>query len=471
MKTAVVILAAGRGGRMNSTMPKVLHKIFDKPMLQHVVDSAAMLKPFKLGVVVGKHYKDIKDSLKGRDIFFAIQKEPKGTGDALSRSRTFLKDFKGTILVLNGDTPLIRPETLNKFVRLHRKEKNKISLVSFIAGNPAAYGRILRDASGSILSIIEEKDATETQKKINEVNSGVYAIESEMLGLLGEVSLNTLKGEYYLTDIVGIARNKGCNVKAYRIGSEDEMMGINTMSDLLKAQQTFRKILINKWIDKGIMFLDPDSVFISQDVVMGNGTTIYPDVYLEGKTRLGRGCTIYPNVHIIDSIIKDSAVIKDSTVIEGSIIRSRAVIGPFAHIRPGCDIGSGAKIGNFVEIKKSIIGNRTKASHLSYLGDASVGTGVNIGAGTITCNYDGKEKHRTTIKDNVFIGSDTQLVAPVSVGKGAYIGAGSTITKCVPPMSLAISRAEQKNIKGWAKKKQFTVKSLKLKVKGEKTKK
>ena len=471
MKVAVVILAAGRGERMNSSLPKVLHRIFDKPMLQYVVGSAAKLKPFKIVVVAGKHYKEIKNSIKGGQrsiITFAIQKEPKGTGDALSKARTFLKDFRGTILVLNGDTPLITSQTLTKFLKLHRREKNDISLISFIASDPAAYGRILRDGSGGIMSIIEEKDATDIQKNIKEVNSGIYAIESDVLGLLRDIPLNASKGEYYLTDIIGIARSEGYNVKAYCIGSETEMMGVNTIPEFLNAQQTFRRRLINEWIGKGIIFLDPDSVFIYPEVVIGKETTIYPGVYLEGKTRIGRGCTIYPNVHIIDSVVNNGAVIKDSTVIEGSIIRSKAVVGPFAHIRPGCDIGSGAKIGNFVEVKKSIIGNKTKASHLSYLGDAYIGKGVNIGAGTITCNYDGKQKHKTTIDDNVFIGSDTQLVAPVKVGKGAYIGAGSTITKCVPPMSLAISRAEQRNINGWAIKRKFKVKSLKVKKKGNK---
>ncbi|MBI4689311.1 MAG: bifunctional UDP-N-acetylglucosamine diphosphorylase/glucosamine-1-phosphate N-acetyltransferase GlmU [Nitrospirae bacterium] len=473
-KPSVIILAAGRGVRMNSIMPKVLHKILDKPMLQYVVDSAARLNPFRIVIVVGRHYEEIKRSIdpastKGR-IRFAVQREPKGTGDALSKAGTFLKDFKGTILVLNGDVPLITAQTLGKFLRLHRKGKNDISFISFIAHDPSVYGRVLRNDSGNILSIIEEKDTIEAQKKITEVNSGIYAIESDALGLLKEILPNTLKGEYYLTDIVGIARKKGCNVGAYLIGSESEMMGVNTPSELLKAQQTFRRILIDKWINRGVMFLDPGSVFISGNVKIRSGAMIYHGVYIEGKTILGRDCIIHPNVHIIDSIIKDGVVIKDSTVIEGSTVRSKAVIGPFAHIRPGSDIGSEAKIGNFVEVKKSMIGKGTKASHLSYLGDASVGKDVNIGAGTITCNYDGREKHKTTIEDNVFIGSDTQFIAPVKIGRGAYVGAGSTITKYVPPMSLAISRTEQRNIKGWAAKKQSSVVSCQSSVRNKKSK-
>ncbi|MDP3260606.1 MAG: bifunctional UDP-N-acetylglucosamine diphosphorylase/glucosamine-1-phosphate N-acetyltransferase GlmU, partial [Thermodesulfovibrionales bacterium] len=329
--------------------------------------------------------------------------------------------------------------------------------------NPASYGRILRDRNSRINAILEDKDATEAQRKINEVNSGVYAIESGVLPLLKEIPLNIAKGEYYLTDIIGIAGNKGYKMNAYCIGLEDEMMGVNTASELMKARKIFRERLADAWIKKGVTFLDHDSIFISGNVVIGKNTIIYPDVCLEGMTEVGSGCTIYPNVRIVDSVIKDGVVVKDSTVIEGSVVRAKAVVGPFAHIRPGSDIGSEAKIGNFVEIKKSVIGDRTKASHLSYLGDASIGKGVNIGAGTITCNYDGKKKNRTTIEDGAFIGSGTQLVAPVKVGKGAYVGAGSTITKCVPAMSLSVSRVEQRNIEGWAVKK-FKVKNEKLKI-------
>ncbi len=451
MKTAVVILAAGRGERMNSSIPKVLHKIQDNSMLQHVIDSAQKFGPAKIVVVAGKNYAEIKKSIKAKNISFAIQSEPKGTGDALSKARNFLRRFNGNILVLNGDVPLITHETLRKFFNLHLKGKKDISLVSFVAGNPSAYGRIFRDRAGGLLSIIEEKDATQEQKKINEVNSGIYLIRYNMLDLLKDIRVNKLKGEYYLTDIIGLAKQRNFAVEAYCIGSEDEMMGVNTIQELLRARQAFRARIMNKWIQKGVVLIAPDSTFISEDAMIGKDTIIYPNVYLEGKTRVGKGCVIHPNVRIVDSEIRDAAVIKDSTVIENSLIRSKAVVGPFAHLRPGCDIGTKAKIGNFVEVKKSVIGNGAKASHLSYLGDATIGKGVNIGAGTITCNYNGKEKHKTTIEDNVFVGSDTQFIAPVTVGKGAYIGAGSTITKNVPPMSLAVSRAEQKNIEGWVK--------------------
>lgn len=459
MRTAVVILAAGRGERMNSSVPKVLHKLFDKSMLQHVVDSALGLKPEIIILVVSRNMKEIKGSLNPSDkIRFAVQKEPKGTADAVSKALPFLSGFHGTILVLNGDTPLITPETLSSFLRKHRKERNDISFISFIADDPKAYGRVVRDTSGRLKAIIEEKDATELQKKIHEVNSGIYAIESRMLEQLKDIKINVLKGEYYLTDIVGISAGRGSSVRAFCIGTEDEMSGVNTVSELARARQFLRKKIIAKWEQKGIIFIDPESAFIHQDVVIGKDTVIYPCVMLEARTKIGKACVIYPNVRIIDSVINDRSVIKDSTVIEGSVIRAGAVIGPFAHLRPGSEIGSGGKIGNFVEVKKSVIGDNTKASHLSYLGDAKIGKNVNIGAGTITCNYDGRKKNRTTIENNVFIGSDTQLVAPVKIGKGAYIGAGSTITKDVPALSLAVTRTEQRHIKNWVSKNKKKVK-------------
>jgi bifunctional UDP-N-acetylglucosamine pyrophosphorylase/glucosamine-1-phosphate N-acetyltransferase len=358
---------------------------------------------------------------------------------------------------------LITRETLKKFLKLHEKKNDVISVLSFMSREPDSYGRIIRDNEGYLTSIVEEMDATYLQKNIREVNSGVYAIESDVLYLLNDIKLNRIKGEYYLTDIIGVARDKGIKAGAYCIGSEDEFIGINIQEDLEKARQLMRYRIIKRWMNRGISFIDATSVFISSDVKMGRGTTVYPNVHLEGGTRVGKGCMIYPNVRIQDSIIGDGAVIKDSTLIEGSVVKDRAVVGPFAHIRPGSKIGTGAKIGNFVEVKKSVIGSGTKASHLTYLGDSKIGKDVNIGAGTITCNYNGYKKHVTAIEDNVFIGSDSQLIAPVKIGKGAYIGAGSTITKDVPSKALALSRIEQKNIKNWALKRQSKVKCQKLK--------
>src|SRR4030042_2539256 len=426
MKLAGVVLAAGLGTRMNSSasggLPKVLHKLHGTTMFQHVLNTLHKLKPQKIVIIVGRHFKEIKESiiqtnppipplLKGgkggllriqnSELIFAQQKEAKGTGDALLKALPSLRSFKGTVAVINGDTPLITRETLKKFLKLHENKNDVISVLSFMSREPDSYGRIIRDNAGYITSIVEEMDATYLQKNIREVKSGVYDIESDALYLLKAIKLNETKGEYYLTDIIGVARDKGITAGAYCIGSEDEFIGVNTQEDIEKARQLMRLRIIKRWMNRGISFIDATSVFISLDVRMGRGTTVYPNVHLEGNTKIGKGCTIYPNVRIRNSIIRDGAVIRDSTLIEGSVVKDRAVVGPFAHIRPGSKIGTNAKIGHFVEVKKSVIGSGTKASHLTYLGDAKIGKDVNIGAGQITCNYNGYKKHITVIKDKV----------------------------------------------------------------------
>ncbi len=472
MNNACIILAAGIGKRMSSPVPKVLHSIYGIPMLQYVINTAQKLKPEKTIVIVGKHADLIKESIDSENVLFALQKKPMGTAHAFLCAKKALKNFEGVLIVLNGDTPLVSHNTIKKFLSLHRKNKNTISVLSFIATDPDNYGRIVRDDSGRVLSIIEDKDANHMQKKIHEVNSGVYAIDYSALHLLKQIKINRLKGEFYLTDIVGLSLKKGLKTSVYCIGTEEEFMGVNTKNELYQASKLMKSQIINKWINKGVSFIDTDSVFIHPYAYIGERTLIYPNVYIEGHTRIGRGSTIYPNVRIKSSNLGDKVVIQDSTVIEDSTVKSRASVGPFARVRPGSEIGSKAKIGNFVELKKAIIGKKTRASHLSYLGDTRIGKGVNIGAGTITCNYDGEKKHVTIIDDNVFVGSDTQLIAPVKVGKGAYIGASSTITKDVPAGALALSRVSQKNIENWAKRKalhrlvQGKVQSKKRKKKG-----
>lgn len=456
MSLSTVILAAGLGTRMKSLIPKVLHRIYDKPMIQYVVESIAPLKSKNNIIVISPNTTAIKDALRGYPMVFSVQKEPKGTADALKTAQKALKNFQGTVLILNGDTPLISASTLQKFLRLHRHNREDISIISFIAECPHSYGRIIRNG-GTVKEIIEDKDADEEQKKIKEVNSGIYAMKSDMLKLLKEIKINEAKGEYYLTDIVDIAVKKGYKVGAHILGNETEFVGINTREDLYKARIFLNERILSNCMDNGVSFIDKTSVFIHPESKIGMDTVIYPNVHIEGKTIIGAGCIIYPNTRIVNCIIGDNVIIKDSTVIELSTIKDNASIGPFAHIRPGSIIGSSAKIGNFVEVKKSIIGSGTKASHLSYLGDAEIAENVNIGAGTITCNYDGKNKHKTIIEKDVFIGSDTQIVAPVKIGKGAYVGAGSTIVTDVPPGSLAVSRAEQRNIEEWAIKRKTPV--------------
>ena len=452
MRTACVVLAAGEGKRMRSSLPKVLHRVCGMPMLQSVIDAAKKLDPEHLIVVAGKHIHTFRTEIAEPGIQFVLQKEPRGTGHALKSALPSLKRFRGEVVVLNGDTPLISPATIRKFLRMHQKEKADISVLSFDASDPAGYGRIVRGEAGRFVAIVEEQDADSRQKAVREVNSGIYAMNITALSLLDSIALNRRKGEYHLTDIVSLAMKRGLSAHAFLMGQEDEFMGVNTREELLRASEILRQTIVRGLIAKGVDIIDPASVFIHPHASVGKGTVIYPNVFIEGRTTVGRGVTIYPHVRICESTIGDHAVIKDSTVIEGSRIMTGASVGPFAHVRPGSEIGPGAKIGNFVELKKAWIGKGAKASHLSYLGDAKIGSGVNIGAGTITCNYDGTNKHRTIIEAGVFIGSDTQLVAPVKVGKGAYIGAGSTITKDVPPGSLAVSRTEQRTIKNWAVK-------------------
>ncbi|MBZ0155260.1 MAG: bifunctional UDP-N-acetylglucosamine diphosphorylase/glucosamine-1-phosphate N-acetyltransferase GlmU [Alphaproteobacteria bacterium] len=453
MKLAAVVLAAGLGTRMKSALPKVLHPLGGKPMVQQVIETVQSLKPAASVVVVGPGNGEIRNALKDFPVRFAVQKEPKGTGDAFKAAVQVLKKFEGTLLVVSGDTPLITGETLRELLRLHRRRKEDISLLSFEAEGPHAYGRIIRKGS-TVAAIVEDRDAGTEQKKIKEVNSGIYALEAPMVKLLKEIRLNEKKGEYYLTDLIHIAVGKGFRVGAHPLGNERELTGINTRSDLYRAGMYLRDRVLARLLDRGITFMDKNSVFIHPDAEIGEDTVIYPNVHIEGKTVVGNGCVLYPNCRIVDSVLGNGVVVKDSTLVESSVIKDRAEVGPFAHLRPGSVIGPSAKIGNFVEVKKSVIGEGTKASHLSYLGDAEIGNNVNIGAGTITCNYDGRMKHRTVIEDEVFIGSDTQLVAPVRVGKGAYIGAGSTITKEVPSHSLALSRTAQRHIENWAVRRQ-----------------
>ncbi len=452
---ACVILAAGLGKRMNAGYPKVLHEICGTTMLESVVDTARRIKAEKIIVVAGKHIDLIRKSLKATDISFALQKEAKGTGHALLCARRALGDFEGTTVVLNGDTPLLDYETIKKFLRLHQRDRNSLSVLSFKAKDPVGYGRVIRDGAGGVAAIIEEKDADPFQKEICEVNSGVYAIKGEALLLLGAIRMNRAKGEYYLTDIVAEAAKRRVKTSAYCIGTEEEFMGVNTREELRRASLLMRKRIVKEWVERGVTFLDAGSVFIHAGVAIGRDSVIYPNVYLEGNTKIGRKTTIFPNVRIVNADIGAGVVIKDSTVIEESKVKKGASVGPFAHLRPGSEVGDGAKVGNFVELKKAVIGKGSKASHLSYLGDARIGRGVNIGAGTITCNYDGIQKHMTVLEDGVFVGSDTQLVAPVKVGRGAYIGAGSTITKDVPPDALALSRTGQRTIPGWAARRKF----------------
>lgn len=446
----VVILAAGLGTRMKSNVPKILHKIFEIPIIDYVIDTAKKINPKNIFVVLNPNIKETIDYLSKNDVQIVFQKEPRGTAHALLSALPYLKSDR--LLILNGDTPLLKIDTLKKFIKLFDKNSLDLAILSFHPQREHSYGRILRKPNGLVEKIVEITDLSEEQKFLSEANSGIYIFTMNTAALVKEINKNQNKGEFYLTDIVEIAVKQGKKVEAYPLAKEDELIGINTRAELSLAKRYLRDRIVNEWMGKGVTFYDPSSVWISPNVLIGQDTLIYPNVFLEGSTTIGHNCTIYQGVRLKNCKIDDHVEIKDCTIAENAHIMEGSTIGPFAHIRPDTTIGKKCKIGNFVEIKKSTIGDGTKVAHLSYIGDAQIGKNVNIGAGTITCNYDGKKKHKTIIEDNVFIGSDTQLIAPIKVNRDAYIGAGSTITKEVPEGSLAISRTPQRNIEGWAKK-------------------
>lgn len=463
MNLSVVILAAGHGKRMKSLRPKVLHDLLGRPMLRYVVDAVKPLKPEKIVVVAGNGADTVMERVNDRSLSFVIQRRLLGTGNALSIAKKALKKST-TVLVLNGDCPLVTSKTLRGFLLKHSRSRNILSYLSFIDGSLTGYGRTIRDNDGKVIGIVEDKHASRHEKRVfKELNGGVYAMKPEAFSFIGRIKKNASSGEYYLTDLVNIASKAGKRLDTYICPAED-ILGINSKEDLFKVSRILQNRIISGLLKKGVTFIDPDRSVVHPDVSIGKDSIIYPNTYIEGRTSLGRNCVIYPGSRIVDSSIEDEVVVKDNSLIEESKVKKGAVIGPLAHLRPESIIGKNAKVGNFVEIKKSTIGDGTKASHLSYLGDAVLGDYVNIGAGTITCNYDGKKKHKTIIKSRVFIGSGTQLVAPVTIGERAYVGAGATITRNVPDGSLATSRVKQKNLANWAEK-QLRVKSGKLKTK------
>lgn len=445
----VLILAAGLGTRMNSELPKILHRIFDIPIIDYVINTAKVLSN-DVFIVVNPTQKEVIEHISKYSLNVIFQEEPRGTAHAVASAISSLRGEE--ILILNGDTPLLKEDTVKKFVQLFRMNNLDLGILSFYPKREHSYGRILRSDEGKVEKIVEITDLSPNQISINEANSGVYILNSETLDLVTEIKENPRKGEFYLTDIVEIAIQRGKKVEAYPLAEEDELIGINTREELALAMKYLRDRTVKYWMTQGVTFYDPQTVWISPKATLGQDTIVYPNVFIEGDTKIGKSCIIYQGVRLKHCIVEDNVEIKDCTIVEKAHIMSGSKIGPFAHLRPETVIGRECRIGNFVEIKKSTLGDGTKAAHLSYLGDAEIGKNVNIGAGTITCNYDGKKKHKTIIEDNVFIGSDTQLVAPVKINKNSYIGAGSTITKEVPEDSLAISRTPQKNIKDWVKR-------------------
>ena len=444
----VIILAAGLGTRMKSSTIKILHRAAGRPIIDYVLDLAADFSDAPPVMVIGHQREQVQEAV-GTRARFAIQEEQLGTGHAVLQAAGSVKGK--AVLILSGDVPLTRRETLQKLIDEHERSGNTLTLLTMNLDDPALYGRIVRDSSGVVTKIVEAKDASADEKRIDEVNAGVYVFEGEHLfDNLRKLSNSNAQGEYYLTDLIAVLRNAGQRVGAVIVDDPIEALGVNSRSDLAAVEAEIQRRVVDRLMKEGVTFRNPSTVVIDSTVAIENDTVIYPFVTLEGKTKIGTGCVIEPGVHLHNVTVGNNVHVKSGTVAEDAVIADDATVGPYAHLRPGTKLGKHVKVGNFVETKKAVFGDGSKASHLSYIGDAEVGADVNIGAGTITCNYDGVNKHKTILEDGVFIGSDTQLVAPVRVGRGAYVGAGSTITEDVPPDSLALSRVPQKVIEGWA---------------------
>ena len=447
----VVILAAGLGTRMKSGTIKILHRAAGRPIIDYVLDLAADLSPNPPVMIVG-YQRDQVQKCVGTRARFAVQEEQKGTGHAVLMAADQV-DPNRRVMILSGDVPLTRIETLRRLLDEHERSGNALTLLTMKPSDPALYGRIIRDDSGSVLRIVEVKDASDDEKRIDEVNAGIYVFNGEHLfGNLRNLKPENAQKEYYLTDLLQVIRDGGHRVGALVADDPSEALGVNSRSELAQVESEIQRRVVARLMSEGVTFRNPSTVVIDSSVTIGPDTVVYPFVTLEGTTRIGEGCVIDPGVHLNNVTVGDDVHLKTGTVAEDAIIEDEASVGPYAHLRPGTRLGRRVKVGNFVETKKAVFGEGAKASHLSYIGDADVGAEVNIGAGTITCNYDGVKKHRTVIEDGAFIGSDSQLVAPVRIGRGAYVGAGSTITKDVPPGALATSRSPQKVTEGWAER-------------------
>lgn len=439
-----VILAAGQGTRMKSKLYKVLHPVCGKPMVQHVVDHIQTLDVNRIVTVVGHGAEKVQQQL-GDKSEYVLQAEQLGTAHAVQQAEAILGNEEGTTLVVCGDTPLIRPETMQALFEHHQAKNAKATILTAIAENPTGYGRILRGSNGQVEQIVEQKDASAEQQLVKEINTGTYCFDNKLLfETLKLVKNDNAQGEYYLPDVIEILQKQGDIVEAYVTDDFEETLGVNDRVALSQAETLMRTRINEKHMRNGVTIIHPETTHISADAVIGRDTVIQPGSIIEGATVIGEDCIIGPNTQIIDSRVGDRTTIHSSVVRESAIAEDTA-IGPFAHIRPLSDIGSHVKIGNFVEVKKSKLDNGSKVSHLSYIGDAEIGSNVNIGCGSITVNYDGKNKFKTIIEDDVFVGCNTNLVAPVKVGKGSFIAAGSTITKEVPEDALAIARARQEN--------------------------
>lgn len=448
MNRYAVVLAAGQGTRMKSKLYKVLHPVCGKPMVEHVVDQVLKTNPEQIVTIIG-HGADLVKTQLGNKCEFALQEEQLGTAHAVIQAGSFLKDKQGTTLVMAGDTPLITAETMAALLSYHEQEGAKATILTAKIDNPEGYGRVIRDENDLVNKIVEHKDASEMERQITEINTATYCFDNEALFYaLSKVDNNNVQGEYYLPDVIEILQKEGHTVAAYETPNFDETLGVNDRVALSQAEKIMKQRINEQHMKNGVTIIDPDNTYIETDVRVGQDVILYPGTILKGKTEIGEDTEIGPQSEIVNSQIGNATIIRQS-IVHDSQVGNKVNIGPFAHIRPQTEVADEVKVGNFVELKKVKMGKGSKASHLSYLGDAEIGKDVNVGCGTITVNYDGVNKYLTKIEDGAFIGCNSNLIAPVKIGENAYIAAGSTITDDVPSKALSIARVRQTNKEGY----------------------
>lgn len=453
MSRVALVLAAGEGTRMKSRQAKVMHRVCGKPMISWVLDALEGIKGEgfldRILVVVGHGATEVREEVGDRAACL-VQEERRGTGHAVMVAAPHIQEEE--VLVLTADSPLITSQTLSKMCELHCSEGPAVTLIGTVLPDPTGYGRILRDEDGAVVGVVEETEASPEEREIKEVNTSTYVFRWEALkGVLSDLSTDNAKGEYFLTDALGLLVKAGEGVAAHMTPDASEVLGVNSREHLARAEALMRERINRRWMEEGVTMEDPSSTYIGGEVFIGRDTVLRPLVMLEGKTVVGEECVLGPGVRLVDSRLGNGVVVEQATVRECEL-DDGVTVGPYASLRPGSRLRAGSKAGTFVETKKTVLGKGSKLPHLSYMGDAEIGDGVNVGAGSITCNYDGVKKHRTVIEDEAFIGSDTMFIAPVRIGKGAVTGAGSAISKDVPPGALGIERSHQKNVLEWKKK-------------------
>jgi bifunctional UDP-N-acetylglucosamine pyrophosphorylase/glucosamine-1-phosphate N-acetyltransferase len=458
----IILLAAGEGKRMKSALPKVVHPLGGKPLIVHVLDSATRLQPQKIAVVIGHGADAVRRACAGIDASWVLQKQQLGTAHAVGCARETFHGFSGTLLILNGDVPLIRLETLRALLTHHQEKRAALTFVTARLKEPTGYGRIVRDGGGAPVRIVEERDASAEEKTLNEINAGIYAADADFLfRAVDGVSNANAQQEYYLTDVVAAALSAGKRVETLEVTNAREILGINTREELAAMEKALQERINRQWMDAGVTLKDPQTTYIEEGVKIGRDTTIGPNTHLLGQTVVGERCRIDGSAYLTNARVANDVHVRFSVVMSDCQIADNAIVGPFAHLRPGSRLGRGVHIGNFVETKEATLGDGTKANHLTYLGDVTIGRETNIGAGTITCNYDGFKKYRTQIGDRVQVGSDSTLVAPVALGDDVYVATATTVRHDAPAGALVYNSRSEKVKEGWTaeKRKKMQVKS------------